>query len=134
VCTLTLSAESQWLVTPKPGTFHLLREQGQDECFRCTNTLQKSDFHVHQVQKMKTLQGCRVSVRPLVSAPKNVQRISVDRFWGPPSLLSSGYGGIFLGINLPGRKAHDSLPPTAEVKNEWSSTSTSPVHLHGKIR
>jgi hypothetical protein len=46
-----------------------------------------------------------------------------DRFWGPPSLLLNGYRRFFFGANRPG---HENLSPasSAEVKNEWSLTST----------
>jgi hypothetical protein len=42
-------------------------------------------------------------------------------------------GALFLGIKLPAREA-DHLPPSsAEVKNEWSYTSTLPIRLHGVV-
>jgi hypothetical protein len=34
--------------------------------------------------------------------------------------------GSFFGVNLPGREAENSPPSSAEVKNAWSYTSTSP--------
>ena len=42
-----------------------------------------------------------------------------DRFWGSPSLLFNGYRGSFQGIKRPGRDQS-----TAEVKDEWTYTST----------
>jgi hypothetical protein len=47
-----------------------------------------------------------------------------DRFWAPRKLLFSGHRKFFLG-----KKRHDfefghSSPSIAEVKNEWSYTST----------
>ena len=51
----------------------------------------------------------------------------LDRLWGPPSLLFSGYSGSFPGLKRPGRKVDRSAPSTAEVKNEWRYTSTPPA-------
>jgi hypothetical protein len=36
-------------------------------------------------------------------------------------------------VKLPGREANTSPPPTAEVKNTWSYTSTTPRRLHGVV-
>jgi hypothetical protein len=36
-----------------------------------------------------------------------------DRVWGPPNLLSNGYGGFFPGLKLPGRAADHSPPASA---------------------
>jgi hypothetical protein len=56
-----------------------------------------------------------------------------DRFWGPPSLLSNGYQGLFfLGVKRLGSEA-DYSPSSAEVKNAWSYTSTPPIRLHGVV-
>jgi hypothetical protein len=42
---------------------------------------------------------------------------NADRLWGPPNLLSNGYGGAFApGVKRPGRETHHSVPTTAEVK------------------
>jgi len=42
-----------------------------------------------------------------------------DRFWGPPSLLSNGYGGGVSpgGVNRTGCEADHSSPFSAEVKD-----------------
>jgi hypothetical protein len=45
---------------------------------------------------------------------------SLDRLWGPPSLLSNGYP------KWPRREAGHSLLSSAEVKNGWNYTSTTP--------
>jgi hypothetical protein len=49
-----------------------------------------------------------------------------DRFCGPPSLLSNGYGGSFPRLKRPGRDADCSPPVSAEIKKTWTYTSTSP--------
>jgi len=38
-----------------------------------------------------------------------------------------------LRIKRPGSEADHSPPPSAKVKNEWSYTSASPIHLHGVV-
>jgi len=38
-----------------------------------------------------------------------------------------------MGVNRPGREAVHSLPSSAEVKNTWSCTSTSPILLRGVV-
>jgi hypothetical protein len=47
-----------------------------------------------------------------------------DGLWAPPSLPFSAYLGSFPGVNWPGCKVDHSPASTAEVKNEWSHTST----------
>jgi hypothetical protein len=42
-------------------------------------------------------------------------------------------GALTLGIKRPGRVAEQSPPSSAEVKNEWSYTSTLPVRLNGVV-
>jgi hypothetical protein len=54
-----------------------------------------------------------------------------DGFWDPPILLLNGYWVYFLEINRPGHEVDGSTPCNAEVKNEWSYTSTSPTCLQG---
>ena len=56
-----------------------------------------------------------------------------NRLWGPPSLLLSGYYGRFVGIKRPERDVNHSPTSCAEVKNEWSYTST-PIYIHGVDR
>jgi hypothetical protein len=38
-----------------------------------------------------------------------------------------------LSLERPGREADHSPPPSAEVKNAWRHTSTTPIHLHGVL-
>jgi hypothetical protein len=55
-------------------------------------------------------------------------------FWGPPSLLFSGYRCSFLGVNQPLCEVDDLLPPGAEVKNGWSYISLSLIRPYGVDR
>jgi hypothetical protein len=42
----------------------------------------------------------------------------------------NGYWHSFLGVWWPGREVDHSPPSSAEVKNEWSHTSTPLIYLH----
>jgi hypothetical protein len=42
-------------------------------------------------------------------------------------------GILSLGVKRPGREADHSPPSSAEIKNEWSYTSTPPTCLHGVV-
>jgi hypothetical protein len=44
-----------------------------------------------------------------------------------------GTRGSFPGVKRLGREADHSSPSNAEVKNEWSYTSTPPIRLHGVV-
>jgi hypothetical protein len=53
---------------------------------------------------------------------------------GPTQPPGQWVPGFFsLGVKRPGRDANHSPPPSAEVKNSWSYTSTPPVRLHGVV-
>jgi hypothetical protein len=57
-----------------------------------------------------------------------------DGLWGPPSLLFKVHWGFIPEVK---RLVHDfdHLPlSSAEVKNEWSYSSTLPICLHGVDR
>jgi hypothetical protein len=40
---------------------------------------------------------------------------------------------LSLGVKRPGREADHSPPSSAEVKNVWRYTSTSPIRVHGAV-
>jgi len=50
----------------------------------------------------------------------------LDRLWGPPS--------YFTGVNRTEPEADHSLPPSAEVKDEWRYNSSPHICLHGVNR
>ena len=56
-----------------------------------------------------------------------------DQLWGLPTFLFEWYWGISHGKG-PGNDVDRSLLFSAEVKNEWSNTSTPPICLHGVAR
>ena len=51
-----------------------------------------------------------------------------DRLWAKPN------AGSFNREKRPGREFHHSPTPSAEIKNEWSYTSTLPICLHWVYR
>jgi len=44
-------------------------------------------------------------------------------------LLANGYRNFCRGVKRPGREVDHSLPPSTEVKNEWSYTFTPPCDI-----
>jgi hypothetical protein len=56
-----------------------------------------------------------------------------DRLWGPPSLLFSRYRSSFAGVKWPGLEVDHCPPSSAEVKNEWSYTSSPSVCLSDEL-
>jgi len=56
-----------------------------------------------------------------------------DQPWGPPSLLYNGYRISFTGLKRPGRGVNHPPRSNAEVKKEWSYTSTPPLCHHGRL-
>jgi hypothetical protein len=68
--------------------------------------------------------GVRVPVSlgsRIFSSPRRL-----DRLWGPPNLLSNGYGGSFPGVKQPVSETDHSPPTSAEIKKMWIYTTTSP--------
>jgi hypothetical protein len=51
-----------------------------------------------------------------------------------PVFFSVGTGRSYPGLKRPGREANKSPPPSAEVRNAWSYTSSHSVRLHGVVR
>jgi hypothetical protein len=56
------------------------------------------------------------------------------RHWGPPNLLFNGYHYCFPGVKRLEREVGHSHPSSAQVKNEWSYISASPLYLHSVDR
>ena len=54
------------------------------------------------------------------------------RFWSPSTLLFNGYRGSFMGVKRTGSEFNNKSSSGAEVKNEWSYTSTPSVCLSGQ--
>jgi hypothetical protein len=50
-----------------------------------------------------------------------------------PASYPMGTRGSFPGVKRPGREADHSPPSSAEAKNAWSYTSTTPICLHGVV-
>jgi hypothetical protein len=75
------------------------------------------------------LDGRGVGIRVPVGARIFSSPRRPDGFWGPPSLLSNGYRELSVGVKRPGREADHSPLTTADVKNTWIYTSTSPYVL-----
>jgi len=57
-----------------------------------------------------------------------------DRLWSPnPPPIQWVRGSFPGGVESPGREADNSPPSCAEVKNEWNSTSASPIKIWHEI-
>jgi hypothetical protein len=72
------------------------------------------------------MQFCRHSHLKLFSYPKRPAWL-----WGPPTLLFNKQWVSFLRVKQPEREVNLPSPSSAEAKNEWSYTSSSPISLHG---
>jgi len=67
--------------------------------------------------------------RRFSSSPKHP-----DQLRGPSSLLLDGQYSSFPGVKWQGHEANHSPPSGAEVKNEWSYTSTPSISLYRVVR
>jgi hypothetical protein len=83
------------------------------------------------------------SGRPGIQIPVGARNISLfqkiqNRPWGHPVSYSMGTSGLAVPwipeVKRPGRKINYSRPSSAEVKSEWSYTSTPPTCRHGVDR
>jgi hypothetical protein len=75
---------------------------------------------------------------PIPSHPIPVMGVlfaTSDWLWGPQSLLSSGYLGLFLGGwgKWPGCEADHFPLSSVKVKNVWSYTFAPQICLHGMV-
>jgi hypothetical protein len=74
--------------------------------------------------------GFRLPARAeLLSSPNHL-----DRLLGPPNLTFNGYLGSFPVVQRTVREVDNPHPSNAEIKNEWSLTSASPLCLYGVDR
>jgi len=81
---------------------------------------------VLSAQFSSSLIWSRASLRKIRSCDNSVSKVTGHGLWGPSSVLSTGYGALSPWIKRPGHEAEDSAPPSAEVKNVWTYTSTPP--------
>jgi hypothetical protein len=67
-----------------------------------------------------------VGIRVHVGSKISTSPYRPARLWGPPNLLSSGYGGgvLSLAVNREGSEADNSPQTIAEVKKTWVYIST----------
>ena len=85
---------------------------------------------------MQTRYGldCRTSKPPVGDKVFSVLRTRPDQPWGPPRFFYMGYQNPFSWVQRPESGVDHSPPYTAEVKNEWSCTYTSPTVSHGMLQ
>jgi hypothetical protein len=59
----------------------------------------------------------------------------IGQLWGSPILISNRYWELALspGVKWPEDGADNSTPSSVEIKNVWSFTSITPIHLHGMV-
>jgi hypothetical protein len=57
-----------------------------------------------------------------------------NRLWGPTSLLFRGYGWSLPEVKRPSCECYHLPPSSAEVKNEWSYTSSPSICFHNLDR
>jgi hypothetical protein len=80
------------------------------------------------------LRAGRSGVRILVGSKRCFSSPKVQRPWGPPSLLLNGYQRSFSEIQQPEHEVSHSPLATAEIRNEWSYTSSPSICPHGVER
>jgi hypothetical protein len=89
-----------------------------------------SDNNTHRVRTLKLLIiQHSPSFSNFLSLRSKYSPQHPDRLWGPPSLLSNGYGALSSGVKRQVREADHSTPSSAEVKKTWLYTSTTPYAL-----
>jgi hypothetical protein len=77
-----------------------------------------------------TMMGCRLDEQESIPGIARFFHFPLhpDWLWGPPTLLSNGYGGSFPEVKIPGCTTNHSPPSSAEVKNS-EATVHSPLCL-----
>ena len=84
-------------------------------------------YYIYLLYITFKIRGSKVQLLPEVFS---LLQTPPHRIWSPSILLLNDYWFPFLVVNRSGREFHHSLPSSADVKNEWSCTSASPVRLH----
>ena len=95
---------------------------------------------IHYTKPMK-VQGCGMSNRGIVvrflTGEANFSALLSIRTssWAHLAFYSTGaWGALSTGVKWSGSKPDNSLPCSAEVKNEWRYTPTPPICHHGRHR
>ena len=76
---------------------------------------------------VRIIQGAPLRKRFHIPRLQNVQ---IDNEAHPPS-YSIGTRFLLRWVKRPGSDTNYALPPTADVKNEWSHTFAAPLRFHG---
>jgi hypothetical protein len=113
-----------WLpITPQKTAFktccnifvRIIEEPGQFSSIALGYGLDNRGFDSRQGLGVLLIAASRPALRPTQSPIQ----------WVP--------GAPYLGVKRPGREADHLTPSSAEVKNEWSYTSTPPIRLYGVV-
>jgi hypothetical protein len=142
------SQDSAWLLVPTGTCFWyaqctVFRHQSlptADQPIREEKQVKKWNINIYKaswiaqsVQWLGYRMANRGSIpgrgRDTFSTPPRPDRLcDQPKFKYCTRLLSNGYQGLFpWGVKRPGREADRSSPPSAEVKNAWSYSSTPPT-------